>query len=109
MLDLEKQALAALPDRKRPRFEFLLRMRQAAARITAQAACFGVIDSPALDRQVVLLEDAITNMIDDLGLSAALSAEWAVNDAALLHSTGQTDWCAICTNQPLDIFAELGY
>ena len=96
MLDVEGQAHAALPPAKRPRFEFLLGMRNALARTSAEVCCWGVIDAPTVDRHLVLLEDALTDMIDDCQLAATVSAEWAVNDAALLHETGTADWCSVC-------------
>lgn len=99
MLDLEKQALAALPAPKRRRFEFQLNLRNQLARTAAEFACWGIIDAPLLDRHLVLIEDALTGMINDDHRSAALAAEWAVSDAALLHSTGQTEWCSVCRGQ----------
>ncbi len=96
MFDLEKQAHAALPDSKRPRFEFLLNMRNQLARTSAELCCWGVVDAPTVDRHLVLIGDALTGMVDDHALAAALAAEWAVRDEALLHETGTVAWCAVC-------------
>lgn len=98
MIDAELQAHSALPPTKRHRFEFLLNMRNQLARTSAELCCWGVFDTPAVDRHLVLLEDALTNMIEDVRLAATLAAEWAVRDAALLHHTGTADWCSVCTH-----------
>lgn len=99
MLDVEVQAYNALPPKKRDRFKFLLNMRTALARTTGELFCWGVgsDDTPMIDRQLVLLEDALLNLVDDPRLAATLSAEWAAHDASLLHATGAAkDWCAVC-------------
>lgn len=96
MLDVEGRAHAALPPAKRSRFEFLLGARNGLARTSAELCCVGFVDAPMVDRYLVLLEDALTDMIDDCQLAATVAAAWAVNDAALLHETGTADWCSVC-------------
>lgn len=99
MLDVEVQACEALPPAKRDRFRFLLNMRAALARTSGELFCWGVgfNDTPMIDQQLVLLEDALLNLVGDVRLAATLSAEWAAYDASLLHHTGAAkDWCAVC-------------
>lgn len=99
MLDVEVQAHGAVPYAKRERFEFLLAMRNALARTSAELSCWGAGPNgfPMIERQFVLLEDAVTNLIGDDRLAARLRAEWAASDARLLHQTGAAPaWCTVC-------------
>lgn len=96
MLDVEARAHAAVRPEKRVRFEFLLAARSGLARITAEMCCWGAIDTPALERQRILTEDALTALIPDGRLAAAAAAAWARADAALLHDPGTAEWCAVC-------------
>lgn len=99
MFDLEKQVADQLTGTRRRRFDWLAENRQYVAYIIAEMACWGVHDLPALDRQLVLCEDAINALIEDPRLAAALSAEYAVRDAALLHPRGRPPEgldCVVC-------------
>lgn len=99
MLDVEERAYNALPPTKRDRFKFLLTMRHALARTTAELFCWGVgfDDTPVIDRQLVLLEDALTNLVGDVQLASSLRAEWVAHDASLLHPTGTAKaWRSVC-------------
>ncbi len=61
--------------------------------------CAGVVDFPMLDRQLVLTENAITRMTTDQRLIASLETDWAVRDAALIHSRGNCPYglsCVVC-------------
>lgn len=97
MLSVEMQAHRAVPPAKRDRFEFLLSMRSALARTSAEMSCWGVGTTPMIDRQLVLVEDALTALIVDVHIAATLSAQWAAKDAKLLHQSGTApEWCAVC-------------
>lgn len=105
MRDLETQALTVLTEARRRRFEFLTTMRDALARTSAESFCWGVANTPGLDRNLVLIEDALTGMVDDQLLAARLATAWAVDDAQLLHSPGQAEWCAVCRDDARSVFA----
>lgn len=97
MLSVEVQAHRALPPAKRDRFEFLLSMRSALARTSAELSCWGVGTTPMIDRQLVLVEDALTALVVNVRLAATLSARWAAEDAKLLHQSGTApEWCTVC-------------
>lgn len=97
MLNLEMKAQQTLHPSKRERFEFLLSMRRALARTSAEMSCWGVGTTPMIDRQLALLEDALTTLIVDVRLAATLSAGWAAEDAKLLHQSGTAlEWCTVC-------------
>lgn len=99
MLDVEVQAHDAVPPAKRERFGFLLAMRNALARASAELSCWGAGPNghPMIDRQFVLLEDALTNLVSDDRLVARLRVEWAASDARLLHQPGTAPaWCTVC-------------
>lgn len=99
MFDLEKQAHDQLTGARHRRFEWLTANRQYVANIIAEMACWGIFDLPALDRQLVLFEEAISTLVTDPQLTAALSAEYAVRDAALLHPRGRPPEgfdCVVC-------------
>lgn len=97
MHDVELRSRDALPPPKRDRFEFLLGMRRALARTSAELSCWGVGSTTMLDQQLVLVEDALTNMLGDARLAATLSARWAADDTKLLHQPGAAPgWCKVC-------------
>lgn len=100
MLELEQQAhdLLTSPARQR-RFRWLVANRNHLAQIIAELGCWGLWDVPALDRQVQLTEEAISNLIEDRRLAVALNAEYTVRDAALIHARGLPPEglpCAVC-------------
>ena len=56
----------------------------------------------ALDRQVVLVESAIEELIPDPAVAAALMTEYAVRDAELIHNRGDSPLgfdCAVCSGR----------
>ena len=56
MTDLERRARAALPQSRQARFDFLLALRTQIARITAELVCWGVGETPGMDRQLRLVK-----------------------------------------------------
>lgn len=94
---LELQARDALPAAKQARFDFLLDARNAAARTIAEVSCWGFMETARLDRQVLLFERGIENLINDPLQAAQLAADWALRDSEMIHAPGTTDWCSVCT------------
>ncbi|RYP84235.1 hypothetical protein EKO23_16370 [Nocardioides guangzhouensis] len=101
-MDLEKRVHDSLPPTKQRRLRWLVAARKYAAQAIAEASCLGLHDAPGLDRQVVLAESAIEDLIPDRAAAAALMAEYAVSDAALIHNRGDSPLgfdCAVCSGR----------
>ena len=97
MHDVELRSRDALPPPKRERFEFLLGMRRGLARTSAELSCWGVGNTPIIEQQLVLVDDALTRMLGDPRLAATLSALWAANDDDHLHQPGTApEWGPVC-------------
>ena len=71
--------------------------RNAAARTIAEVSCWGFMETARLDRQVLLFERGIENLINDPLQAAQLAADWALRDSEMIHAPGTTDWCSVCT------------
>ena len=90
MLELEQKIHDALPTIGRQRrFAMLANARGDLARLTAELTCWtGSVEHPTLDRQVVLYELAILDLVPDPTLAATLAIDWIVYDAGLIHVRG---------------------
>lgn len=99
MLELERRVHDLLTGTRQRRFTRLTQNRSYLARTVAELGCWGVWDVPALDRQLHLTEEALLGLVGDPQLAATLSAEWAVRDAALIHSRDEAPVgfdCCVC-------------
>lgn len=90
MLKLEQKIHDALPTPARQRrFAWMVDARHHLARLISQLTCWsGSVEHPTLDRQIVLYEEAIIQLVKDRVLAATLMAKWAADDAALIHVRG---------------------
>lgn len=99
MIELERRVHDLLTPARQRRFGWLVQNRGYLARIIAELCCWGLWDVPALDRQLQLTEEALLGLVDDPRDAATLSAEWAVRDAALIHSRDEAPAgfdCCVC-------------
>ncbi|WP_028638875.1 hypothetical protein [Nocardioides sp. URHA0032] len=113
MNDLELQLHDQLPRGKRRRLVQLAKHRLYLARIIAELACWGVVEVPALERQLELVEASIVGLAVDPALARQLVAFWVAYDASLVHDPGTPPLhldCATCAHGALglgDILARL--
>lgn len=113
MNDLELQLHDQLSRGKRRRLVQLVRNRLYLARIIVELGCAGVVDVPALERQLALVEASIVELAVDPALARQLVASWVAYDASLVHDPGAPPpglECATCAYGALglgDILARL--
>ena len=108
MNELEQQLASTLNPARARRLEWLVAGRQHLAEVAAQLTCAGLWDFPPIDRQMVLLERAITAMTTDTSLAASLLTRYVVDDAALIHAQGNPPaglTCAVCEQGHLSLDA----